>query len=466
MADLTCDVAVIGAGTAGLAAERSARRAGASTLLIDDRFVGTTCATVGCMPSKLLIAAAHAAHAVRQAPLFGVQVPAPEIDAAAVLRRVRAERDRFAAATRKEIDKLPNGVAVRATARFAAPNRLVLDDGRSVAAKAIVLATGSRPSVPQAFAELGDRVLTNETVFELERLPTSLAVIGAGPLGLELAQAMARLGVAVAVFDGSDAPGHAKDPKIAASMRAVLGEELTLHLGCEPQPHADGDGVRLEWDGGSANFERVLVAAGRPPALDRLDLAASGLALDEHGTPVFDPGTLQCGDSPIFLCGDANAARPVLHEASVEGAIAGACAASYPDVQPTRRSVPLSITFSDPPYATVGAPCDEDMAVGEASYADQGRARLMACNKGLVRLYADRRDGRLLGAALFAPGAEHLAHLLAWAIETEQTATNLLSRPFYHPTLEEGLKPALRGICAAVHAPVPRERDEGAPSGA
>src|SRR5919199_4776964 len=166
MPALTCDVAIIGAGTAGLAAERSARRAGATTLLIDDRFAGTTCATVGCMPSKLLIAAANAAAAVRRAPLFGVKAAAPVIDGAVVMQRVRAERDRFVANAKTAFDNLPAGVMIRARARFTAPTILALDDHRQVTAKAVVIATGARPSVPKMFTAVVDRVLTNETIFD------------------------------------------------------------------------------------------------------------------------------------------------------------------------------------------------------------------------------------------------------------------------------------------------------------
>src|ERR1700754_2539186 len=180
-ADRSCDVAIVGAGTAGLAAERYARRAGASTLLIDDRFAGTTCATVGCMPSKLLIAAARSAHAVRQASLFGVVAPEPKIDGAAVMRRLRKERDAFVAATIESIDKIPAKIRIKARARFAERGRIVLDDGSGIAAKAVVIATGSRPHVPKIFECFGDRVLTNETIFDLPDLPRSVAVVGAGP---------------------------------------------------------------------------------------------------------------------------------------------------------------------------------------------------------------------------------------------------------------------------------------------
>jgi dihydrolipoamide dehydrogenase len=469
MADLSCDVAIIGAGTAGLAAERTARKAGAKTLLIDDRFAGTTCASVGCMPSKLLIAAADAAHGVHRASTFGILASKLNVDGCAVMRRVRKERDGFVAATLKSIGKIPEGICVRQRAQFADRTTLTLDDGRKVSAKAIVIAAGARPSVPKPFDGLGDVVLTNETIFELASLPRSVAVVGAGPLGLELAQALARLGVETAVFEQSGHLAALRDAEVAKELRSVLGKEFPIHLGVKLDVEKNGQGASLSWSGastGTASFERVLVAAGRPPALHDLNLAATGVATNERGVPKFDASTLQCRDAPIFLAGDVDAQRPVLHEASSEGAIAGRNAASFPNLRKNKRAVPLSIMFTDPPLATVGSPPADTTLIGSASYADQGRARIEGRNAGLVRIYADHQNGVLTGATLFAPGMDHIAHLFAWAIERGETAAALLALPFYHPTFEEGLKPALRQICEAVHAPELEHLDDVAPPGA
>ena len=203
LADFNIDVAIIGAGTAGLAAERKARASGTRTLLIDPYFSGTTCANVGCMPSKLLIAAGNAAHHVRMAGEFGIETGPPKVDGPKVMARVRRLRDDFVSGVKKQIADLPDGVTVKAAARFASPTELALDDGRIVAAKAIVIAVGSSPVIPPPFEDLGDAVITNESLFGLKDLPGSVGVIGAGPLGLELAQALARLGVHVEVFDKS-----------------------------------------------------------------------------------------------------------------------------------------------------------------------------------------------------------------------------------------------------------------------
>ncbi|RZM33138.1 MAG: dihydrolipoyl dehydrogenase [Sphingomonas sp.] len=466
MTKLTCDVAIIGAGTAGLAAERSARRNGASTLLIDEGFGGTTCASVGCMPSKLLIAAGNAMHAVAQASTFGVEASG-KVDGVAVMTRVRTLRDAFVAGVEESIDKLPDEVKIEARAKFAGATILSLSDGREVHAKSVVIATGSSPAIPEMFDAVRDRVLTNESIFELADLPQSIGVVGAGALGLELAQAMARLGVDTMVFDTGETIGGLKDHHVAEAYREILSREMPILLGVKLTVEPDGDGVRLAWTGsasGEHRFDYLLVATGRPPRVKDIGLETTGLALDDHGMPDYDPDTMQCGTAPIFIAGDADHDRAVLHEASSEGMIAGRNAASYPEVTPGKRSVPFAITFTHPNVAVIGTVAgddDADSVIGTASYDDQGRAKVEACNAGLVRFYADRRDGRLTGASMAGPAVEHSAHLIAWAIQSGWTATEVLDLPFYHPTFEEGMKSALRSICSEVHSPTPPDRDDG-----
>ncbi|RZM32924.1 MAG: dihydrolipoyl dehydrogenase [Sphingomonas sp.] len=466
MTKLTCDVAIIGAGTAGLAAERSARRNGAKTLLIDEGFGGTTCASVGCMPSKLLIAAGNAMHAVEHASVFGVEASG-KVDGVAVMARVRKERDAFVAGVEKSIDKLPGESKIEARAKFAGATILSLSDGREVHAKSVVIATGSSPAIPEVFDGVRDRVLTNESIFDLKDLPKSLGVIGAGALGLELAQAMARLGVDTMVFDTGVTIGGLKDRHVAEAYHAILSREMPILLGVELTVEPDGDGVNLAWSGsasGEQRFDYLLVATGRPPRIKGIGLETTGLALDEHGMPDFDLETMQCGTAPIFIAGDADHDRAVLHEASAEGMIAGRNAASYPEVTPGKRTVPFAITFTHPNVAVIGKIAEDDDAdtvIGTASYDDQGRAKVAACNAGLVRFYADRRDGRLTGATMAGPAVEHSAHLIAWAIQSGWTATEVLDLPIYHPTFEEGMKGALRSICSEVHSPTPPDRDDG-----
>lgn len=467
--DLKCDVAIIGAGTAGLAAERAARSNGASTLLIDPDFNGTTCATVGCMPSKLLIAASHGAHAARSAQLFGIHVGDIRIDGPNVMARVQKERDRFVNLTRKDIDQIPDNVRLKGRAKFDAPDTLSLEDGRIIKAGAIVIATGASPHVPEAFANLGDAVLTNESIFDLQDLPASLAVIGSGAIGLELAQAMARLGVKVTLFDEGSRLGGVRCNKVHAALEAAMREDVTVVLDVKLKPERVDKGITIAWSGdqsGKETFAKVLVATGRRANLENLDLAAAGLKLDDHGVPLHDRATMRCGESAIFLAGDAAQDLALLHEASHDGAIAGRNAVAFPASFKSDRFTALSITFTSPPVCRIGQSEDDGVITGTSDFSDQGRARVEGFNQGVLTLYAAAPDGRLIGADLFAPASEHLAHMIAWAIQMRLTATQLLEMPFYHPTIEEGLKPALRTICAARPLSLPDGQDRGAPPGA
>jgi dihydrolipoamide dehydrogenase len=453
------DVAVIGAGTAGLIARREAERHGARALMIESGPYGTTCARVGCMPSKLLIAAADAAHAVAGAGAFGVRVPGPvHVDGAAVLARVRRERDRFVGFVLDSTERVPEELRLRGHAHFEAPGVLSVDAQTRVEARAVVVATGSRPEVPPLFEGYGagDGVLTSDDVFEMEDLPASVAVVGAGVLGLELAQALHRLGVRTEILSRSEHVGHLTDPAVAVQVREALAAEMPLHLGVSleaAEPVAGG--FRLRWrcaEGGEGegHFERVLLATGRRPRLEGLGLEKAGVTLSAGGVPDFDTRTMQVGDLPVFLAGDASGDRAVLHEAAHEGRIAGSNAARYPDVRAHPRLTPLSITFTHPEIALVGRRHEEldpeATEIGEVSYADQGRARVMRLHQGLVRVYASRACGTLLGAEMFGPRVEHTAHLLSWAVAAGQTVHHALSRPFYHPVVEEGIETALRDL--------------------
>ena len=168
--------------------------------------------------------------------------------------------------------------------------------------------------------------------------------------------------------------------------------------------------------------------------------------------PKSDPNTGQIDGSHIFIAGDASANMPLLHEAADEGVIAGANAGRYPHVQSRLRRAPLGIVFTDPQMAIVGGghaaltARGDRFETGEASFENQGRSRVMAENRGLVRVYGEPGSGRFLGAEMVGPAAEHIGHLLAWALQQGQTVQQMVDSPFYHPTVEEGLRTALRRL--------------------
>jgi dihydrolipoamide dehydrogenase len=461
MESIEVDVAIIGAGSAGMRAYREAVQATDSVLLIEGDRYGTTCARVGCMPSKLLIAAAEAAHHGRHADPFGVRFGPPEIDGAAVMRRVREERDRFVGHVVSAVESWPARHRALARARFRSDTELELSDGRRVVADRIVIATGSRTNVLPLFEPFGDRLVTNEDVFDWPDLPASVAVFGAGVIGLELGQALHRLGVRVGLFGRDHLVGPLSDPEVRGHAADVFQQEFDF------LPHAEvSDLARTEAGveftvprpGGprKERYELALIATGRRPNVDDLGLEATSLERDERGVPLYDAFTGQCGDSRIFIAGDANDRLPLLHEAADEGMAAGFNAANFPEIRRFSKSAALSIVFTDPQIALVGETFESltesgvDFAIGSLDWSDQGRARVMRQNAGLLRLYGERNSGQVLGAEMVGPRAEHLAHLLAWSVQSGLTAAQMLERPFYHPVLEEGLRTALRSLNRAM----------------
>ena len=448
------DVAVIGAGSAGLPAFRAAREHTDRVILIERGPHGTTCARVGCMPSKLLIAAAEAAHGMEIAPGFGIHPGSISIDGEAVMERVRRERDRFVGFVLDGVDRIDSEQKISGQARFVEDSRLEIGNSQ-VRAGRVVIASGTSPAIPDFLKEVRDRVSVNDDVFEWKTLPESVAVFGAGVIALELGQALHRLGVRVRLFGRSLRTGPITDPGVLQSAEKVFSSEFPFTAPVKVEKvEPDENGVRVLYrnneDSGVEEevFEQVLAATGRDPNLTELNLEQTSLKLDSRGIPVYNPLTMQCGNSPVFIAGDVNNTLTVLHEAADEGRIAGDNAGRFPDVREGRRSSPMTVVFTDPQMAVVGKTWNDlqgrDYVMGSVSFEGQGRSRVMLQNRGRLHLYAEPGSGRLLGMEAVGPRVEHLAHLVAWSHQQQLTVQQMLSMPFYHPVVEEGLRTALR----------------------
>ena len=470
MQSLSVDVAVIGAGTAGLVAYRAAKAEGASAAIIEGGAYGTTCARVGCMPSKLLIAAADAAHAMVKCAGFGVHPGGDiRIDGREVMERVRRERDHFVNFALKDIGSIPVRDRIGGHARFIDNHTLVVADHTRIEARSVVIATGSRADYPDSFKELGERLITSDNVFDWADLPESVAVIGPGIIGLELGQALQRLGVRVVVLGRGGRIGPISDPEIQTYALAAFNGEFTLESDAQiahMRRHGDRVAIgraRPEGESEIEYFDYVLAATGRAPNVKDLGLDQCSLKLDVKGVPLFDHATSRTesseGASSIFIAGDASNFIPLLHEAADEGRIAGgnaACIALGRQITPGLRRAPISVVFTDPQIGIVGGGFHRlkpgSFVTGQVSFEDQGRSRILQKNKGLLNVYADPATGRFLGAEMLAPAAEHLAHLLAWALQSKMTIKQTLGMPFYHPVIEEGLRTALHDLDRKVQA--------------
>ncbi|AVP58014.1 dihydrolipoyl dehydrogenase [Pulveribacter suum] len=447
----TLDTLIIGAGTAGLAALREVRKRTDNFLIVNEGPWGTTCARVGCMPSKMLVEAANALHARTRWEAFGLRDGQDaRADLPAVLTRLRTLRDEFVAGTIRASDAGERSVSGRA--RLLDAQRVEVN-GRTYKTRSVIVATGSRPVLPPDWLAFGERILTSDNLFEQPTLGPRMAVIGLGAIGTELAQALARLGVEVVAFVTRERVAGLTDESVNAALLEQLKGEFAISVGERAQLRELASGIEVSNGSTTVVVDQVLAAMGRTPNVEYLGLDTLGPVLDKHGLPPVDPCTLQVGDTAVFLAGDADRDRALLHEAADEGHMAGInamLAAQGKTLRHFRRRVPLAITFSDPQAASVGMPWAEvrkqKPLVGEVDYGAQGRARVALRNAGLLRIYAAPGTGRLLGAQLCAPSGEHLAQLLALAIDRDLTVQDLLRMPFYHPTLEEGLRTALRQI--------------------
>ena len=456
MEERSVDVAIIGSGTAGLNAMGQTRRAGKTFVLINGGEPGTTCARVGCMPSKAMIQVAEDYHRRTHLGKYGIDghqemtLNIPE-----AMEHVQDLRDTFVdRVLGNTTDDMPADLFIQDYARLIEPN-LIEVAGQRIRAGAVVIATGSRPLVPQAWRAFGERMLTTDDIFEQETLPTSMAVIGLGTIGLELGQSLHRLGVEIIGFDQMETIGGTTDPEVSRCAAELLGKEFPLHLGNAAEITEEGDKLRITAGETSVLVDKVLCSIGRVPNVENLGLKNLGVECDGHGIPTFDNRTMQVGNLPVYIAGDVTGERPILHEAGDEGKIAGFNAARGENAA-FRRKTPLSINFCDPNICAVGMRYNEldqeTSAIGQINFAPVGRALIMGKNRGMLRVYADKASGRILGSEMIGPKGENLAHLLCWCIEQGLTVGQLLRMPFYHPVIEEALQAALNDLYRHVDA--------------
>ncbi len=443
---MNVDVAIIGAGTAGLNAFSQARQVTSNVVLINSGHYGTTCARVGCMPSKVLIEVAKDFSRKQHFENFGIEgSEGLTLNRAKVMKHVRRMRDMFVGRVMQGINNIGDK-NIKGYAKFIEPQ--VLDvNGEHIHAKKIVIATGSHPIVPSDWQTSG--VITTDDFFELENLPNSIAIIGLGAIGSEIGQALGRLGIRVVGVEMLPTVCGLSDSVINTIAIEELSKDFDkLWLSTAASVSLEStDSFKVETDDGhSTRVDKVLASLGRRPNIENMGLEdVFGLYLSK-----INQNTMQLGDFPVFFAGDVSSLRPILHEASDEGMIAGYNAARE-SVTAFKRRVPLHIAFSDPQVVIVGASfadlAGQDIIIGERDFVMQGRTKVMSRTYGHLRVYANRQ-GRLLGSEMMIPDGEYIGHFLAMAIEHEMTVQDVLVTPFYHPTIMEGLDDALKAIAA------------------
>ncbi len=447
------DLIVIGAGMAGINAVGRAAEAGARVVVIERDRVGGTCPVRGCIPSKALIRSAEIAHEVRTASEYGISVEGASVDFSAVIDRVQGIVDLGAASALGYLESLPTVRLIRGEARFEEPG-VVSVEGARLRAPRVIIATGAGPVALPIPGLAQTPHLTSADVLTMRSLPARLLVIGAGPVGLEMGQALARLGSRVTIVEEADRLLPAADPEIGEALATLLADEgIELILGARAERAGLGAGGHRELAIASAQGTRVLrgdailVGVGRGPAVEGLRLASAGVEGGGHGIPV--DARLRTSQEGHWAAGDVlgppygaftHVARRLGREVAEN-----ALGLDPHDVDPDQG--PRAI-FTDPEFATVGLTerqareAGGDVGVGISTFSG-GKARAWGQERGLAKAIVDRRERRILGAHVLGYHAADLIHPVVVAMGAGD-ADVLVGAHHVHPTLGETVQSAVR----------------------
>jgi pyruvate/2-oxoglutarate dehydrogenase complex dihydrolipoamide dehydrogenase (E3) component len=440
------DVIVLGGGSAGSSAARAAATAGARTLMVNEGELGGLCILRGCMPSKAMLASAHAVHDASRLEPFGARLDGRVIiDFPRIMERKAEQVSRFQRAKIRSVESQDYEVLF-GKARFA-PGGGVEVDGQPLSAMRYVIATGSAPTYLPLPGLDRVPVWTSDEVMRLEARPESLLVQGAGPIGLEMSQFFARIGTRVLQVNRSPFLFHI-DPECGEELGRALAEEPNLELavpGCIENLEPAGEGLLARVRSGDRVFEyeadALLMAAGRHAALEELGLEHVGLAAE--GGCLEHDDHLRTTNPEIYVAGDATGSHQILHLANQEGDVAGHNAGGGRPERTMDYRLKMTVIFTDPPFAHVGFTESEarlggwDLVAGRARLAETGRAITMSVDHGIWKLYACRSSGEILGSSILGPRADDLVHLIATLMHYRAGVDQILELPWYHPTLSE-----------------------------
>ncbi|WP_313692572.1 dihydrolipoyl dehydrogenase [Halorarum halobium] len=460
------DVAVIGAGPGGYVAAIRAAQEGLDTTLIERDAYGGVCLNHGCIPSKAFIHGADVAHEAGNAEEMGIHAD-PAVDVAQMQEWKSGVVDQLTGGVEKLCKA--NGVnLIEGTATFADENKLRVAHGgegqgsESIEFEHAIVATGSRPIQIPGFDFSDDQVLSSRDVLAMDAVPDRLVVVGAGYIGMELSTMLAKLGCDVTVVEMLEdvLPGYEDDVKRVVRKRAEeLGIEFHFGEGASDWRETPNgvvvtteteDGMETEYAG-----DAVLVAVGRQPVTDTLELGAVGIEPDEDGFIETDHQARTEVDS-IFAVGDVAGEPMLAHKASKEGIVAAEVAAGEPAAL-DYQTVPAAV-FTEPEIGTVGmteAEAEEegfDPVVGQMPFNASGRALTTGHTEGFVRVVADEESGFLLGGQIVGPEASELIAELALGIEMGATLEDVAATIHTHPTLAEAVMEAAENAMGrAIH---------------
>src|SRR3984957_2066711 len=447
MAEPSYDCVVIGSGPGGYVAAIRAAQLGMKTAVIESDRVGGRCLNYACIPAKAVLRVADVLSEIRDAGDFGIKVSEPEIDYAGVSAR-----------RKKVVSTLTGGVSglfkknkidlIEGSGSLAGGGRVTVGD-QTIAAKTILLATGSVKR-PIPGVEFGGRVIGTEEAWALDELPKSMAVVGAGASGAEIASGYARLGVEVLLFEMLDRVLPTEDADISrVAERGLKRQGMAIHTGMAVQEVESGEAsVKFTFGTGEGEVEWLVIAAGRGPDIEGLGLETAGVRLDERGMIRVD-GAMRTTADGIYAIGDLVPGPALAHKASDEGVIAVEDAAGMETHPIEYVDIPRA-TFCTPNVASFGlteAQAKEqgyDVAVGKVQYGAVGGGTVYGDRTGLVKIVGERKYGELLGGHIVGTRATELIQELVNVRALEGGYPEIAHLVHGHPTMSEAVMEAAR----------------------
>ena len=439
MKQIKTDLLVIGAGSGGLSVAAGAVQMGADVTLLEGHKMGGDCLNYGCVPSKALLAAGHAAHTMTTGAAMGITPVTPEIDFSAAKDHVMGVIDHIAPVDSQERFEGLGVRVIRAFGHFTGPKTVTAGD-TEITARRIVIATGSSPFVP-AIPGL-DQVpyYTNETVFELRERPDHLIIVGGGPIGMEMAQAHRRLGCKVTVLEGQSALGK-EDPELAAIVLENLrgeGVEIVEHALVSAVSRHSGE-IVVTTSKGDVSGSHLLMAVGRHPNIDKLDLEKAGVKAGRAGIEVDDQ--MRSSNRKVFAIGDVAGGLQFTHVAGYHAGLIIKQALFGLPAKNSTKHIPWA-TYTDPEIAQVGlteaqaqAQYGDKLEVVRTEFAHNDRAIASRQNKGLVKVMIVK--GRPVGASIVGPQAGELIATWSLVIANKIKMAGVSAMIAPYPTLAE-----------------------------
>ncbi|NBD37002.1 MAG: FAD-dependent oxidoreductase [Verrucomicrobia bacterium] len=443
----TFDLIVIGGGSAGYAAARTAKETHERVAIVDDSAeLGGLCILRGCMPSKTLLYSAEVLHHARMGASFGLDIPSARADMPALHRRKVAMIDDFKGHRQEQL--LSDHFTVfREAGQFADASTFLLSSGEALTAGAFVIATGSVVNFPAIPGLEEEGIWTSDDILDLDFLPESVVVLGGGVVACELSQFLARVGSRVTQVQRSPHILKENSERSAeALMKVFQREHIDLFTGTRLhrlERESGGYAVHFADNTGEheVHAQHVLNALGRAPAVARLNLEAAGVHLNPHGQ-IHTDDFQQTSNPRIYAAGDVCGPFEIVHIAILQGEVAARHALGRP-TEPVDLDTRTAVVFTDPQIATAGLPIEDarvrgfDLVEAHFPFDDHGKSLLMEATDGYVQVWAERTTGRIIGAECVGKDAGELIHSMAVAVTMKATAKDLLKVHWYHPTLSE-----------------------------